>query len=103
MYFDERSLHICGSIIHAINKLRNMKKILIAVMEELRGKGKGLKEDRKAREEEKREKLDERKELEKRIKEQEERVRAQTRQLVDCWPSQGASNPLCRCGVDLVW
>jgi hypothetical protein len=38
--------------------------------------GKGFKEKRKAREED-----------EKRIKEQEERVRAQTRQLVDCWPS----------------
>jgi ElaB/YqjD/DUF883 family membrane-anchored ribosome-binding protein len=77
-----------------------MRKILIAVMEELREMGK---EDGKAREEERRERLDERKELEKRIKEQEERVRAQTRQLVDCWPSQSASNPLCRCGVDLVW
>ena len=77
-----------------------MKKILIVVTEELREKEKGLKEDRKAREEEIREILDERKELENMIK---ERVRAQTRQLVDCWPSQGASNPLCRCGVDLVW
>lgn len=79
-----------------------MRKILIAVMEELREMGKGLKEDRKARGEERRERLDERKELEKRIKEQEERVRAQTRQLVDCWPNQSASNPLCRCGVGPV-